>query len=409
MSEITAKAKLRDLGFTAQAVMDDAKMTMAEKAQALDLIDVDIKSANDELALHRRMRAMVDGGTDAEAGQAEQATTVKSIGRQVVESENYKTFVRNGLTGSASVEVKAAATIDEGAMGTFVGGGGMAGTLATRLELPGIVPLRFQPLYVADLFAQGTTDAPAVTYVVESAFNDNTAAVAEKGQKPQLDLTLARRQDNVSKIANISKVTDEMVQDVPQFQAYLTNRMIFGVKRAEETQVLNGNGTSPNLQGVLNRTGLAAPIATSASLTAAKAVNGIFNMITALRATSFVEPDAIVMNPTDWQTIRLGTDANGQYYAGGPFTGAYGNGGFANVEAIWGKRVVVTTAISQGKVLVGGFAECGQVFRRTGITVEMTNSNVNDFEYNLITLRAEERLALAIYRPSGFGVLTLTA
>jgi HK97 family phage major capsid protein len=122
-----------------------------------------------------------------------------------------------------------------------------------------------------------------------------------------------------------------------------------------------------------------------------------------------VEPDAIVIHPTDWQTIRLGKDSQGQYYAGGPFTGAYGNGGYTNVADIWGVKAVITTAIAQGTVLVGGFQESGQVFRRQGITLEMTNSNVDDFVNNLITLRAEERLALAVYRPAGFGKVTLTA
>jgi len=126
-----------------------------------------------------------------------------------------------------------------------------------------------------------------------------------------------------------------------------------------------------------------------------------------------VEPDAFVIHPTDWQTIRLGKDSQNQYYGGGPFTGAYGNpgsgGAYTNEANLWGLRGVVTTAITQGTVLVGGFQECAQVFRRQGVTLEMTNSNVDDFVNNLITLRAEERLALAVYRPAGFGKVTLTA
>jgi HK97 family phage major capsid protein len=150
-------------------------------------------------------------------------------------------------------------------------------------------------------------------------------------------------------------------------------------------------------------------VVTVTPLTAVKAMEGIFNQMTALRSVSFVEPDAVVINPIDWQTIRLGKDSvNGQYYGGGPFTGAYGQGP-ANVSELWGLKVVVTNAIAQGTALVGGFQECAQVFRRTGITLEMTNSNVNDFETNLVTLRAEERLALAVYRPAGFGKVTFIA
>ena len=407
---LEAKTAMRQLATKAQEVVTNADLTQAEKKTALDKIEADIKTHAETVSLHEQANRLIEGGEAApEAkGSDRERAEVKSFGQHIVESDGYKSML-NGQSKGVVVDVKAAATIDEGVIPAFSGGAGLGGQLVAPQLLPGIVPLKFQPLTVADLFASGSTESSSISYVIEAAFQDLTATVAEKGAKPQLDLTLARRQDNVSKIANVAKVTDEMFQDAPAFQSYLSNRMVFGVKRVEEAQLLNGNGTSPNLQGVLNRSGLATTVVTSAGLTALKAMEGIFNQITALRATSFVEPDAIVIHPNDWQTIRLGKDNQGQYYAGGPFTGAYGNAGPSNVNQLWGLRTVVTTAIAQGTVLVGGFQECGQVFRRQGITLEMTNSNVDDFVNNLITLRAEERLALAVYRPAGFGTVTLTA
>jgi HK97 family phage major capsid protein len=407
---LEAKTAMRQLATKAQEVVTNGDLTQAEKKTALDKIEADIKTHAETVSLHEQANRLIEGGESApEAkGSDRERAEVKSFGQHIVESDGYKSML-NGQSKGVVVDVKAAATIDEGVIPAFSGGAGLGGQLVAPQLLPGIVPLKFQPLTVADLFASGSTESSSISYVIEAAFQDLTATVAEKGAKPQLDLTLARRQDNVSKIANVAKVTDEMFQDAPAFQSYLSNRMVFGVKRVEEAQLLNGNGTSPNLQGVLNRSGLATTVVTSAGLTALKAMEGIFNQITALRATSFVEPDAIVIHPNDWQTIRLGKDNQGQYYAGGPFTGAYGNAGPSNVNQLWGLRTVVTTAIAQGTVLVGGFQECGQVFRRQGITLEMTNSNVDDFVNNLITLRAEERLALAVYRPAGFGKVTLTA
>ncbi len=407
---IEAKRAMAQLGTKAQDVLKDDSLTNAEKKSRLDAYQADLKSHSDTIALHEQASRLIGGGEAApevEAKGAERPGT-RSFGRSIVESDGYKSMM-NGQSKGVAVEVKTAATIDEGIIPAFSGGAGQGGQLVAPQFLPGIVPLNFQQLTIADLLAQGTTNSSSLTYVIEAAFQDLTATVLEKGTKPQLDLTLARRQDNVAKIANVAKVTDEMFQDASQFEAYLSNRMVFGVKRVEETQLLNGNGTAPNLQGILQRTGLATAVTTAAGLTATKAMEGIFNQITALRATSFVEPDAIVIHPTDWQTIRLGKDTQGQYYAGGPFTGAYGNGGYTNVADIWGVKAVITTAIAQGTVLVGGFKESGQVFRRQGITLEMTNSNVDDFVNNLITLRAEERLALAVYRPAGFGKVTLTA
>lgn len=407
---LEAKTAMRQLATKAQEVVANADLTQAEKKTALDKLEADIKTHAETISLHEQANRLIQGGESAPdaKGADEDRAEIKSFGRHIVESDGYKSMM-SGQSKGVTVDVKAAATIDEGIIPAFSGGAGLGGQLVAPQLLPGIVGLKFQPLTVADLFASGTTNSSSISYVIESAFQDLTATVAEKGAKPQLDLTLARRQDNVTKIANVAKVTDEMFQDAPAFESYLSNRMVFGVKRVEEAQLLNGNGTPPNLQGVMQRSGLATTVVTAAGLTALKAIEGIYNQITALRAVSFVEPDAIVIHPTDWQTIRLGKDSQNQYYGGGPFTGAYGNATPSNLQQLWGLKVVVTTAIAQGTVLVGGFQECGQVFRRQGITLEMTNSNVDDFVNNLITLRAEERLALAVYRPAGFGKVTLTA
>jgi HK97 family phage major capsid protein len=68
--------------------------------------------------------------------------------------------------------------------------------------------------------------------------------------------------------------------------------------------------------------------------------------------------------------------------------------------------VVATVAQTQHTAFVGAFKLGAQVFRRQGITLETTNSNVDDFVKNLITIRAEERLALAVYRPLAFCTVT---
>lgn len=406
---LAAKTAMRQLATKAQEVVVNDGLTSAEKKTTLDAIEADIKGFAETISLHEQANRFMAGAGEAapEAKSTPEGPDMRSFGEHIVDSDGYKSMLKGQSKG---VVVKVAATIDAGVIPPYNGGAGLGGQLVAPQLLPGIVPLRFQRLTVADLFASGTTSSSSISYVIEAAFQDLTAMVLEKGTKPQLDLTLARRQDNVSKVANVAKVTDEMFQDAPAFQAYLSQRMIFGVQRVEEAQLLNGNGTSPNLQGILNRTGLAPAIVTAVGLTGLKMMEGIFNQITALRSVSFVEPDAIVIHPNDWQTIRLSKDGQGQYYAGGPFTGAYGNGGMvANVDSIWGLRAVITTAIPQGTALVGGYQECAQVFRRQGVTLEMTNSNVDDFVNNLITLRAEERLALAVYRPAGFGKVTFTA
>lgn len=417
MSLATAKEKMRELATKAQEVVADDTKSTADKRTELDKIEADVKAFSEEIALHEQAQRLVGGGDAAPDVKAkddpERETRVKSVGDQVLDSDAYKAAAEAAAGRkrfTAHVDVKAVNTVDEGT--TFSNGfpAGMGGAAVMPQYLPGIVELRFRKLLIADLFAQGTTSSNQISYVKETAFQNNAAGVAEKGLKPQSDDTLARVSEQVGKIAHWLKTTDELVQDAPAFRSFLQNRLVFGVRLKEDGDLLNATGY-PSVNGLLNRTGMQTAINAGTTGTLADPtllMNAIYQMVTSIRFNAFVEPDAFVINPTDWQNIRLAKDANKQYYGGGPFSGAYGNGGFSNVDSLWGLRAVITPAIASGTVLVGGYQECAQIFRRQGITVDMTNSDGTDFENNIITVRAEERLALAVYLPGGFGKVTVT-
>jgi HK97 family phage major capsid protein len=353
-------------------------------------------------------------GAETPTEQEQPQYAAKTFGQQIIESRAYKTAVASvgsRFSSSADIDVKVAGTVAEG---TTVSGGflnGVGGALAVPEYRPGIVDLKFAPLSVAQLFSQGTTNAAIISYVRQTAETIGAAAVAEGATKPQIDATVARLNEQVGKIAGWYKITDEMLQDVSYIQSFLTNHLIGQIQRYEENAVLNGTGY-PSINGILGRSGMQTTISGGTTGTIAAAVNkfgeAIFQQVTAIRFNSFLEPDAVVMNPIDWQYLRLAKDANTQYYSGGPFTGAYGTGGYSNVEALWGLRVVLSPRITSGTALVGAFAEAGQLVRRTGISVEMANQNQDDFINNLILVRAEERAALIVTRPEAFGKVTVT-
>ena len=406
---IEAKNAMRDLGTKAQAVVDDATLSLSEKKLRLENLQTEMKSYNDTISVHEAAKRLVDGAETAPEAVA--GRSFKSLGGEIVDSAAFKSAVASrGGRFSYSTEIKTANPVNEG---TAISNGqlnGQAGVLALPNYLPGVVGIKYAPLGVGELFAQGATSSPIISYVKQSAQTIGAVATAEKGLKGQSDATFARVNEQVGKIAAFFKITDEMLQDAEQAETFLSNMLVAEVAREEENQLLNGVGY-PSLNGVLNRSGLATTVAAGTTGTLAapsKLIEAIFKQITAIRTTAFVEPDAIVINPADWQNIRLAKDSQGQYYAGGPFTGAYGNSQPTNVDMLWGLRVVQSPRIASGTVLVGGFQEAGQLFRRQGITVEMTNSNEDDFTHNLITVRAESRSALAIYRPGAFGTVSVT-
>lgn len=191
-----------------------------------------------------------------------------------------------------------------------------------------------------------------------------------------------------------------MLEDVDQIRTYLDNRLRLFVQQAEEAQLYSGSGTAPNLRGLVNRTG----IQTQARGTDS-APDAIYKAMNKIRINAFLEPDGVVIHPSNWEVVRLSKDGQGQYYGGGPFMGPYGNNGIAG-DNIWGLPVVVTPAATAGTALVGAFGTAAQVFRRSGLTVEASNSHSDFFQKNLTAIRAEERLALAVYRPAAFSTVT---
>jgi HK97 family phage major capsid protein len=201
----------------------------------------------------------------------------------------------------------------------------------------------------------------------------------------------------VRKIAHWLPVTEEMLEDDAQISSYIDARLSLGVQIEEEDQLLNGTIVPPDIIGLMNRTGLAADVVTGVAPD--NAIDAIFRQMMAIFTTSFLQPDGIVLNPADWAQIVMTKNSQGNYLALSPF-------GPVQTPVLWGLPVVVTPSMIVNTALVGAYKTASQVFRRGGIRVEASNSHQDYFIKNLVAIRAEERLALAVYRPGAFGKVT---
>jgi HK97 family phage major capsid protein len=318
---------------------------------------------------------------------------------------------------------------------------------------PGIAELRFYPNVIESLFPSVPVNAGVVSYVKQSGMTNNAAATPEGATKPTSSVAVARWNDTIGKITNLERVTDETIEDAPQFWALVQQDGVLGVSRKFEVELLAGTGL-PGINGLLNRNTFAAGLSypsgfltptvvtavtgtvigggvgsgasssTVASITPGRKytlpadytkgtafAEGLLQAITDIRVTYFFEPDAILVNPTDWTTIRLAKDANGQYLGGSFFGSNYGlaaNNGGVGIEdnlTLWGKRVVSTPVQPQGLPIVGDFRDGGKILRRGGMRVDVTNMNGFDFEQNLWTMRAEIRAGLQVKRPELFEIV----
>lgn len=336
-------------------------------------------------------------------GRVEPRLNVQTIGDAFIRSELYKSTVgksrQRGLTVAVDVPMTPTAlqraTFDSSSTG-----------LQTYIDYQaGPILIEQQRLTVRDLLSVGQTNLSSVPYIQETSYTNAATTVAEEGEKPEASFALQDEFAPVRKIAVIAKVTDEMWNDFPTLRDYINSRLRFMVQEREEAQLLSGAGTGSEITGILTAS-IQSQAYSASSPTANDHAMAFHNAITKIRVTGKFEPDGMVVHPNDWQQMRLAQDDNKQYYGGGPFSGPYGNGPFASAERYWGLPVVVTTAISEGTGLVGAFKLGAQIWDREGITVDATNSDEDDFRFNRMAIRVEERLALAIYRLNAFCKVT---
>lgn len=338
------------------------------------------------------------GGDAAPKGFTAGGKKARSLGEHFVkETAEALTQVKGRRFSLSAPEFKAATD-------THVIGGWAAGapylTDFDRTIVQGYRP----KLVIADLLGKGQISGNAITYLVEGAAEGEFAGVAEGAAKPQLHFVEPTSvTDALKKIAGWIKVSDELIEDAPFLKTEIDNRLLYKLGNFEEQQLLNGSGSGQNQLGLLNRSG----IQTETAATADDNPDAVFRAITKVSTASGLNADGIVINPVDYQAFRLSKDANGQYFGGGFFSGQYGNGGVPMDPPLWGLRTVVTPAIAAGTVLVGAFGAAATLYRKGGVRVESTNSHDDDFTNNLVTIRAEERVALAVRQPLGFVKLTL--
>jgi HK97 family phage major capsid protein len=243
---------------------------------------------------------------------------------------------------------------------------------------------------VRDLLTQGRMDGNTLEYVKETGFTNSAAPVAEAAAKPESDLKVDLVSTSAKVIAHWTKASRQVLSDISQLKSIIDQRLIYGLGYVEEAQLLNGDGTGQNLNGIIPQaTAYSAPFVVSDD-------NGNIDQVRLMMlqaALAEYPATGIVMHPTDWARIELTKDGNGQYIIGVPQGTAQ--------PTLWGLPVVATQAITVDKVLVGAFQLGAQVFDRWDARVETGYVN-DDFTKNFVTVLAEERLALAVYRPEAF-------
>ncbi len=249
---------------------------------------------------------------------------------------------------------------------------------------------------VANLIPVERTDAPTVFYFRGITAASAAAAVAEGAAKPESSPVWTQVSSPVRKLAHYVRINDEVLADFSNFRAVIGTELLAGLIDAENSQLLVGSGVSPNLTGLLTTSGI---------LTRARVADTSLDAIAKAKAdlragASFTEPDAIVIHPTNLSTIQTAKDTTGRYITNDPAA--------AGPEQLFGMRVVATTKITLNTALMGNFAEAARIYVRQPPVVELAplGGGTTEFISNQTLARCEERLALAVPRPTSLISIT---
>ena len=308
-------------------------------------------------------------------------SVASSLGEQVTKSESYKGFLNNHRAMTYIFENKTE-------------GDPILSTAAQPLpyRVAGIQALEQRELVVEGLFPKVPVTANSVEYVKEKSFANGAAPVAEAAKKPYSTLETEVAQTPVQVIAHWTRITRQLADDSAALQAFINARMVYGVDLVAEDQILTGNGTSPNLDGLMKEGNYTAQAFTLADLGGTGATElDLLRMAFATVNSNNYRTSAVILNPMDWARLQGLKEANGSYLLGTPANS------FTN-STVWGVRVITTSAMEKGKFLAGDFARAATVYDRMQTVLDIATQNEDDFIKNLYTIRAERRLALAVER-----------
>jgi HK97 family phage major capsid protein len=394
--DLKRRAGLSLYGSTARAARDRA-FTPEERAALHAAVD-DVRALQAELGMRR--------GDDEflAALDPEPAPRPVSLGARIVQDAAFREFLRAGghrAPGAWSIHIAAA---DSGA----------TPSPSTTVVSPSI-PTTFTPTppirrapRVADLFAQGRTAAAGMQFMQETTGNadvpDNTPGVVQANAKPAATLALQLVTEPLHKMASVLSFPEVLLDDTPGFSTYLDARLDNALARNIDWQLMQGDGTAGSMLGLLNRTTLFPTYARADPESNAAA---ILTAAAKCFAASGIVPDGVAVHPLVYAytlLMRSGTVAAATDY------------GAADLDAallappplyLFGLRIGFAPLTGTGipQAVVGAFGEAAQLFYRGDLQIEITNSHVDNFVTNTLSVRAERRAALAVYYPTAFVIV----
>lgn len=293
-------------------------------------------------------------------------------------------MIKNGQR-ETSILVKAAGDMTEAV--------NLAGEVIPAQYVPGIKFDPTRPVHMRQLLPSGSTQSNSIRYIRESAYQDGVSTKSEGATLGQSDFTLTAYSTPIEKIGTYIRISDEMLDDTPQLISYLSACVPAKLLQVEDTQILSGNGTSPNLDGII---GNATAFAAGGFALGINNANQFDVLIVAINQLALVNyrPTYILMNPTDFAKILLLKSTTNEYLKDQVYMGLQ--------PQFNGIPVVLNTAIPAGSYLMGDFSTGAQFWVRQDISLEFFREDGTNVRDGFVTVVVKERAAITAYSSLAF-------
>jgi HK97 family phage major capsid protein len=386
-----------------------------EKARGNDELKKTLADLGDDIALNAKTE---QDGSRRTASGFELPKRGKSLGEQFTDSSEYKGLLAQAPNGVFGKQQRVQSEM-VGFKSLVTGGSDTSGGAFVQNDYRGLqvgIDVFQRPLRMRDVVTNGTTTSDTVEYVRVTSVTNNAAPVPEAtssaaptapggagalvnnaggGYKPESGLALAKITTPVKTIAHWMPVTKRALSDAAQIRTLIDAFLRYGLEEELEDQMIQGDNTGENFEGLGTVSGVQAQAWDTNALTTTRKAK------TKVRTVGRSMANAYLLNPTDVETLDLLQDNEARYYFGGP--GSTGGAG-----TLWGLPVIETEAVPAGTGYVGDFRKA-ILWDREQATIQMTDSHLDFFVRNLVAILAEMRAAFGVIQPNAFVEIDLTA
>lgn len=384
------------------------KITAAENVKAT-LIDNLVRSGQG-IPQEVKGRGLDERYLESPAGQA----LIKAAGQRIVERDEYKRLLEipnleSKNTKIGAVNIGEAFSRDE-TKALLTGNSPTSAGAFNQPNRLAYVPLPLRPLTLLDLITIGQTDSDNFEYVRMNSFTNNAGMIPEAttsapigggataitgGLKPESGMDWEIVKDTTSMVAHWMPATRKSLKNAGQLRTIIDSMLEWGLDAKLEQQVGAGDGVGENLLGLFNQNVNSIPAGPASK------ADKIHMGMTQVRL-DFMEPTGNLINPLDWEDIRLSREdgTTGSYLFGPPAT--------AGAETLWGKPVAISASAPQGSGMTGAF-KTAQLLLEGGVQILVSDSHLDFFTRNIVAILAEIAAGFLVQFPSAFAEVNFAA